>query len=274
MCDNLTMEGKRARSISLSLRESFILGLCGLMLAGVFLAGSPRAPIASSETRFVEYSESGLQIVPASCPSSPHYSGHCSQSIPCSYSFADASNSCLCPTGYTPSGSVCIPPGDPGTPGYSQGSYNQGYSQSSYYAQSSYYSQGSYCSATYFCSGSNLHYRNAQCGESFVQACAWGCSGSGCLPPPPPEGNITASPSIVRRGETSAISWTTKNVTSCTVTENNVEINDSWTGNTGTNKPTGVLTQQTVYTLRCTGVDGSTFVDAVTVNIIPVFEEQ
>jgi hypothetical protein len=144
--------------------------------------------------------------------------------------------------------------------------------QGAYYAQSSYYSQGAYCSATFFCSGDNKYYRNAQCGESLVEACAWGCSGGGCLPPPPPEGNITANPTVVRSGNTSVISWSAQYVESCTVTEDNEEIDDSWAGANGS-QTSGVLTQQTVYTLRCTGVDGSQFTDSAKVNIIPVWEE-
>ncbi len=43
-----------------------------LMLA-VLPSASRRAPLSSSETRFVEKSEHGLNIMPASCASSPAY---------------------------------------------------------------------------------------------------------------------------------------------------------------------------------------------------------
>lgn len=81
-----------------------------------------------------------------------------------------------------------------------------------------------------------------------------------------------ATPSVVRSGNTSVITWSAQNVDSCTVTEDNAEINDSWTGANGS-KTSGALTQQTIYTLRCTGVDGSQFTDSAKVNIIPVWEE-
>ena len=132
--------------------------------------------------------------------------------------------------------------------------------------------QGPTCSAQYYCSGNDLYYRNAQCGESFVQNCAWGCAGGGCYPPPPPTGSIKATPSVVRSGNTSTISWTTEYTESCTVTEDNGEINDAWDGPNGT-QTSSRLTQQTVYTLRCIGLDGSEFVDSAKVNIIPVWEE-
>ncbi len=48
----------------------------------VFLAQSKPASLASAEAEFTDASASGLHIVPASCPSSPHYSGECSGSPP------------------------------------------------------------------------------------------------------------------------------------------------------------------------------------------------
>ena len=65
------------RSMQNKKREIVLLILCALVLAGFALAGkADRAPLASAETRFVERSASGLQIVPASCPSAPpHFYG-------------------------------------------------------------------------------------------------------------------------------------------------------------------------------------------------------
>src|SRR3989344_5593804 len=42
-----------------------------------------RQPFASSEVQFTDSSASGLAIVPASCPSSPHYAGECDPSPVC-----------------------------------------------------------------------------------------------------------------------------------------------------------------------------------------------
>jgi hypothetical protein len=62
---------------------------------------------------------------------------------------------------------------------------------------------------------------------------------------------------------------------SCTVVENNPDIADSWTGNTGS-KTSGAIRQQTSYTLTCArgGEGGGTFTDNAVVNVIPVFQEQ
>lgn len=134
---------------------------------------------------------------------------------------------------------------------------------------------GGQCTEQYFCQGNDLYRRTAQCTNQFVEACTWGCSGGGCLAAPPGSGNITASPALIHSGETSQISWTTENMQedSCTVTENNQDINDSWIGNSGT-RASSAIAQQTVYTLRCTGLDDEAFTDSVIVNIIPIENEE
>jgi hypothetical protein len=59
-------------------RNAIVIVMCLLLgIAAIFLSSERRSALASSETRFVEQSESGLYIVPASCPSDPHYSGEC-----------------------------------------------------------------------------------------------------------------------------------------------------------------------------------------------------
>jgi hypothetical protein len=131
---------------------------------------------------------------------------------------------------------------------------------------------GNQCTPEYYCSGTDLYHRNAQCTESLVQACVWGCAGGACLTPPPPQGNITATPTIVLSGNTSVISWSAENVASCTVTENNPSITDAWSGPAGAETSSGI-TEQTTYTLQCAGDDGSTFTDSAKVNIIPMWEE-
>lgn len=72
------METRRKRVRAISLREAYFLFLCAAVIAGFALFPDAREPVASAETRFVEHSTSGLQIVPASCPSNPHSAGECS----------------------------------------------------------------------------------------------------------------------------------------------------------------------------------------------------
>ncbi|MBI5470077.1 hypothetical protein HY968_02020 [Candidatus Kaiserbacteria bacterium] len=125
------------------------------------------------------------------------------------------------------------------------------------------------CTPSYFCQGNDLYQKTAQCNNQFVQACAWGCSGGACLPPPAPIAAITASPSLLHVEDTSVISWTSSNTRSCNVTATNY---DAWSGTSGTetSKP---IVAQTVYTLTCLGVDGSTIMRRVIINIIPNFQE-
>lgn len=56
---------------------SFALVLTLVLLVGIAMHVGKRKPVATAETRFVEHDVSGLQIIPASCPSDPHYQGDC-----------------------------------------------------------------------------------------------------------------------------------------------------------------------------------------------------
>ncbi len=255
-------------AITLSIRETYFLVVIATLVAGYALFHDIREPVASVETRFTERSAYGLNIVPASCPSSPHYDGQCSGGggggggnpppmLPpvdgsCPVGYLAVGNWCFfvgCPSGYYLSGGQCVPLDKEGE-------------------------EGGLCSPTYFCAGNDQYYRNAQCGESLSQTCAFSCSGGGCLAAPAGDGNITVSPSLVRSGERTTVSWTTNDMLedSCTVVENNPEINDTDDGPEGS-FVSSVIHQQTSYTLRCTREDESIFTDSATVNILPIFQE-
>jgi len=132
--------------------------------------------------------------------------------------------------------------------------------------------------AGYFCSGNNAMYRDISCGESLVEACSYLCSGGACVPPPQPQGTlgsgtaIKANPSLVRIGGTSVITWGTTNTTSCTVTENNPSITDSWSGLSGT-QTTSPINQTTTYTLSCTGAGGTSLTQSAVVRVAPKWQE-
>ncbi len=82
---------------------------------------------------------------------------------------------------------------------------------------------------------------------------------------------ITADPMLVRAGGVSYITWKATGFTSCTVTEDNPTINDSWTRLAGVEK-TSPLNADTTYTATCT--DGSTTKSkSVKVRIIPKWVE-
>src|SRR3989344_6972461 len=61
------------------IHKEWVFAVVLVALAFALLAALPdaRQPFASSEVQFTDSSAQGLAIVPASCPSSPHYSGEC-----------------------------------------------------------------------------------------------------------------------------------------------------------------------------------------------------
>jgi hypothetical protein len=332
------METQRTRTLSLSLREVSVLLVVAAFIAGTFMQQA-RQPVASAETRFTEKSAGGILIVPASCPSSPHYSGECSggvlpeetsctiwadsygvtagESVTLYWSASDSwfgetgsisptigsvdpisGSQSVSPTVTTnyefvvaygggesceadltitvTEGDVCanISGEQTSAPAHAYVSGNNCVCDSGYYLSGGQClpEDDGACTPSYFCSGDALNYRNAQCAESTIQTCSYACSAGACILPPDGEGNITATPGLVRSGNTTTVAWTTSDMTSCTVTENSGDISDSWTGTTGSEESSDI-TEQTVYTLQCTRGDETTFTDRATVNIIPTFCE-
>lgn len=72
----------KARSKGALIPHGSAIAVSAILILVAFAAAQPhsRGAVASAETRFVEHGNSGLQIVPASCPSSPHYVGECNPS--------------------------------------------------------------------------------------------------------------------------------------------------------------------------------------------------
>ncbi len=318
------------RELWLRHRDFVRLVIVATLFAGMLaFAGSVRAPIASSETRFVEYSKSGLQIVPASCPSNPHYSGECSGGgsgwnippggrVPLPYPTTDASCTAGTPfhmyvrtadsdstqVRYSVAWNDGTPYEDTGwmhplqvytstrTFGSALGTqvgyvmvydYEGNYSAwipFSYACSAS----ASQCTQQFFCQGNDLwvsNKGNVCSASSLEQRCAWRCASGQCLPPPESEVDIRVTPPLARFGGTTLVAWEASNVTSCTVSENNPLITDSWSGGEAgcgngacnASHQSSEITQATRYTLSCIGVDGNTYTDAATVNIIPVWTE-
>ena len=102
------MKRARALTASFGVRHApiILVALATLFLLFSFISTS-RAPMASAETRFVETSSNGLQMVPASCPSTPDYAGQCS--CPNGLDF-NTHPTCVCPAGQVQSGAQCITP--------------------------------------------------------------------------------------------------------------------------------------------------------------------
>lgn len=135
--------------------------------------------------------------------------------------------------------------------------------------------QSTQCVPSYICHGNDLYLRSgAQCTETFVQTCSYACASGLCLVDLPqlPSGSIHAVPALVRRNATTQVIWSASHVSSCEVTEDNPEIADAWTGTSG-EESSSPIPQRTVYTLSCTGTDGSPLTESATVNLLPIYEE-
>lgn len=122
-----------------------------------------------------------------------------------------------------------------------------------------------------FCRGNEVWLRTASCTEEFDHACPFGCAAGGCLLPPPAVANITATPTLMRPGNTTTVTWESSGMQadSCRVRGTS---GDAWNGNSGT-RISRPIRDQTTFTLSCTTLSGSSFVDSVTIGTLPVFRE-
>ncbi len=116
------------------------------------------------------------------------------------------------------------------------------------------------CASTYVCTDST-HRQNA-CTNAPIEACSTGliCSAGTCTLPPAPftasGGELRVSPSFIGYNNTVTVSWNVQSATSCTVTEDNPGIDDSWSTLSGS-ETSSPLTRMTTYTLFCTGLGGN-----------------
>jgi len=142
------------------------------------------------------------------------------------------------------------------------------------------------CTPSYTCSGTQTIVHTVSNCSTTQTSCvspAFCSAGSAvCLYPPPTfiqsgggsgllTGHLQASPVLLAAGKSTTVTWDVGNVSSCTVT--NSVGNDSWTGLSGSHL-SAPINQQTMYTLACAGLDGSTVNETATVNILPVFQER
>ncbi|MBI2618291.1 hypothetical protein HYW58_02460 [Candidatus Kaiserbacteria bacterium] len=186
---------------------------------------------------------SGGFAIPASCPSYAHNPGECTPPT-------------FTATGGSGSGSnIFINEGSSATLEW------QGFSSSS-------------------CSGVNFSTGGAVSGSAVVTPadttqytviCSNGGQSSVTVNVLHPDLSITATPSLLQSGDTTSIAWFATSVNSCSVSENNSGITDSWSGTSGT-QISSPITEQTIYTLTCL-TDGGALSESVTVNLIPVFQE-
>lgn len=126
------------------------------------------------------------------------------------------------------------------------------------------------CTPTFTCVGNAVH--NSCTGIDTPCSPGLVCSAGVCISAVgPPAGSIRVSPSLVRSNESTQVIWSVSDASSCTVSEDNTDITDAWTGTADT-KTSSPLSQRTTYTLSCVG-EGGTLLKSATVNIIPGFRE-
>ncbi|MDP6387844.1 MAG: hypothetical protein QGG63_01010 [Candidatus Pacebacteria bacterium] len=83
------------------------------------------------------------------------------------------------------------------------------------------------------------------------------------------DGQITADPDLLRRGNTTEVRWQGVEVTACTVTGSN---GDSWSGTSG-EEITSPIESVTTFTLNCTAFNDTQVQDSVEVEVLPEFQE-
>jgi hypothetical protein len=119
----------------------------------------------------------------------------------------------------------------------------------------------------------NVYFRDLQCARGLSEQCDYGCTNGVCNPPPPPQ-VVTwkVSPTLIKRGDSTNVSWDVRNVIGCTVTGTN---DDLWSTILGT-KVSSPITAQTTYTLHCTPLRRAIWTKDLTetVTIVPSFQEQ
>jgi len=157
---------------------------------------------------------------------------------------------------------------------------------------SSYQYSSCSCTPSYSCSSNTVQYTNSACATTNVTSCQAPafCSpgSSSCLLPAPSftsfngtysggsfsgTGHLQILPTLVPQNTSTKLFWNLANVSSCTVQGEN---GDHWTGaSSGSSGVTSaLLTQQTSFTLSCTGDDSSHIQETGTVYIVPVFQER
>lgn len=128
------------------------------------------------------------------------------------------------------------------------------------------------CTLQTYCVGADRYQQSTSCANTFLGTCQYGCSNGTCLGPGAPTAFIRVRPELVASGTTTLVEWSASLVSSCTVTENNPGISDSWTGASGS-QTSSPITSQVIYTLSCAGLNGTSISRTATVNIAPTFDE-
>ncbi|MEK9153864.1 MAG: hypothetical protein AAB798_00165, partial [Patescibacteria group bacterium] len=84
--------------------------------------------------------------------------------------------------------------------------------------------------------------------------------------------SFTVKPALVRKGDTTKVSWSVVHALSCSVNGTN---GDVWSALSRIDQVSGPIIAQTIYTLSCLDLGGlSAAPQKKTVNLVPVFQER
>lgn len=273
------MEGMN-RNTLVRIGEYAVLGLFLVFIA----TGVQGDTFTSSEFAFTTPQESGLEVVPASCPSYPHYSSECGPANANPSLSISAGAGCVVGVPFTLAMTATDPDGQQviysgvldGSSSFSRGPAVSGVAQNISWTFSSAGTHtvqvqaidtggavSSVVGATFSCideedddgagvGGFNVNSSNGSVNSVNVQS--W---------------TLNAVPSIVLRGATSRVFWGTSDVSSCTVIGTN---GDRFTGTQGPadGQVTGPINERTYYTLTC---NGGLTAGPVVVNVLPQWNE-
>lgn len=246
-------------------------------------------PFTSVEVKFTDASPHGVAIVPASCPSDPHYPGECGGSCVSNVGEGcSASNSCggsssgniQCDGSCSAGAPACPPPPPPPSVNTSNGTYNVNGSLS--VLEGDTITLGWSCPGGTTVSSSNFASGGSQSGSvsvpimnatSYYYICS-GSAGSsqnsvtvGTLAPQ--INNFDSRPHLVRKGDSTVLTWDSSYTKSCAVRGSD---GSSWSGLNG-NVTTGKIQGQTLYTVTCSGLVRSVE-SSQTVSVAPTYQEQ
>lgn len=229
------------------------------------------------------------------CPTGDHWdtaSNQCVANAPCPIGFVIQGGQCVfsgsCPAGYTVQHDQCVPvtcaagqvfQGGICVPACVNGQHWDN-AQNACVADNcsaGYHWSGTQCVAdicipTNICSGNSVV---DSCTGDIISACTGLniCAGGACIVPAPDVLSWQVAPILVRKNNTTNVTWNVEHVASCTVIGTN---GDSWTGLTST-KVSSALPAQTIFTLNCKALVGSGAPDvtrSTTVNVVPTFMEK
>ncbi|PWT76009.1 MAG: hypothetical protein C5B46_01895 [Proteobacteria bacterium] len=210
----------------------------------------------------------GACVVGQQCPTGQHFNGTSCVADNCSIGYQYQNGSCVfvsCPVGYTQQGTQCVWNGCP--VGYTQqgdGTCIWSGCPSGYVQEGSQCIEAGQCTSLPYCQGRNL--LNG-CTHELIQSCQWGCSQGACKTTPSPSVSLSASPSIVNKGHSTNLSWTSQHASACTVSGSN---GDHWTGPSNNHQQSSDLTSATVFTVHCDGLAGASPASvekSITVNV-------